>query len=142
MPDQIAGQRHEWKRTANGEIDEYGFDGDQHHGPKCVVCGDFLSTCCDPAEWAAVLAGRYEETEDHWCEGPHRRVWTLPAEPRAEVLSLSDGKGDRWDRSEFAGWWQSGSRSVTWAMLLTGFGPLTEVSAEYNAWLAKGDSRD
>lgn len=30
---------HVWKRDANGEIDEFGYDDDNHNGPCCVACG-------------------------------------------------------------------------------------------------------
>ena len=131
----ISGRRHEWKRKPNGEIDEDAWDGDLHGGPQCGVCGEVFCSGCSGSLWDAVVAG----TDPADCEGPDRRVWRLPVEPQVEAVT--DAEGFEWTHRGADRWFghmgMLAAVELTWDDLL-GRGPLTEVSAEYDAWRAKG----
>lgn len=32
------GREHQWRLTADGDVDEFAYDGDTHNGPVCEVC--------------------------------------------------------------------------------------------------------
>src|SRR6266542_915792 len=50
-------KRHQWKRDANGQIDEFAYDGDNHAGPQCEICFDCFCKYCHPLRWAQMRAG-------------------------------------------------------------------------------------
>ena len=47
----VKSNKHIWRKTKSGEVDEFWYEYDYHNGPGCEVCGFSFCEHCDPEKW-------------------------------------------------------------------------------------------
>ncbi len=101
-----------------------------------------LDAAAESGEWTLDTARMVRLAEDitAWMDARPRR-WEMPAEPGPEVTHVRDNAGRVWrcpalgyeNPDQWAGYWRTLDNQLAkdWPGLVSGFGPLTDVTADY-----------
>lgn len=70
----VKSNKHIWRKTKSGEVDEFWNEYEYHNGPGCEVCGFSFCEHCNPEKWDD------ETCEDHYICSVCGRI-EMKAEP-------------------------------------------------------------
>ena len=80
----VKSNKHIWRKTKSGEVDEFWYEYDYHNGPGCEVCGFSFCEHCDPEKWDD------ETCQDHYICSVCGRI-EMKAEPYCNCGAKMDG---------------------------------------------------